>query len=162
VIPVRIVGLALDVKSQPVVILKPIGEDPGTGKMLPIWIGGQEATSILMAVEGTPPPRPLTHDLMRTMLEPSAPVEKVEITRLEEGNLYADLTCAPPNGVRVFDDRPSDSSALAMRTETQIWWPSGSRGARGRGRDGRGSGQEAEVAVVQRVPRNGGPEDFQV
>ncbi|MDX5398481.1 MAG: bifunctional nuclease family protein, partial [Actinomycetes bacterium] len=120
-IPVRIVGLALDVKSQPVVILKPLGEEPGQGRMLPIWIGGLEATAILMAVEGTPPPRPLTLDLMKSMLETlDAEVERVEITRLEEGTFFAEITVRSPGGLRVLDARPSDSIGLALRTGTQI------------------------------------------
>jgi uncharacterized protein len=73
VVQVRVVGLAVDSRSQPVILLKPILEEPGTGTMLPIWIGAQEATSIFIAVEGAEAtsifiavegaeaPRPLVH-----------------------------------------------------------------------------------------------------
>lgn len=162
-IPVRIVGLALDTKSQPVVILKPIGEEPGEGKMLPIWIGGQEATSILMAVEGTPPPRPLTLDLMRTMLENlGAEVERVEITRLEEGTFFAEITVRTPAGLRTFDARPSDSIGLALRTDTQIWVAEAVLEEAGVADETAGAAdEEAEVAAFSEFLETVDPEDFQ-
>ena len=62
---VRIASLALDPRSnQPVIVLKPIDEEPGEGRLLPIWIGHPEATAILLAIEGVEPPRPMTHDLL--------------------------------------------------------------------------------------------------
>ncbi|WP_051369605.1 bifunctional nuclease family protein [Phycicoccus elongatus] len=68
-VQVRAAGVALDQSGQHVILLKPIDELPGEGRILPIWIGAQEATSILIAVEGAATPRPLAHDLMRAMLE---------------------------------------------------------------------------------------------
>ena len=56
---VRVAGVALDPTGQHVILLKPIGELAGEGRLLPIWIGAQEATSILVAVEGADVPRPL-------------------------------------------------------------------------------------------------------
>lgn len=162
-IPVRIVGLALDVKSQPVVILKPLGEEPGQGRMLPIWIGGLEATAILMAVEGTPPPRPLTLDLMKAMLETlDAEVERVEITRLEEGTFFAEVTVRSPGGLRVLDARPSDSIGLALRTGTQIWVAEAVfEEAAIPDQTGEAADEEAEVAAFSEFLEHVDPEDFQ-
>ena len=73
VVQVRVLGLALDEAGQHVLLVKPLGEPPGTGRMLPIWIGSLEATSIMVALQGTPVPRPLAHDLMRSLLEGAGP-----------------------------------------------------------------------------------------
>src|SRR6476620_9279286 len=67
-VQVRVAGVALDATQQHVILLKPIDELPGSGQILPIWIGQQEATSILIAIEGAEVPRPLAHDLMRSMI----------------------------------------------------------------------------------------------
>ncbi|NEK79536.1 MAG: bifunctional nuclease family protein, partial [Xanthomonas perforans] len=72
------------------ILLKPVDTDAGGDRVLPVWIGAQEAMSILVAIEGTPPPRPLAHDLMTAMLgELSASVDRVEVTHLEEGTFHA-------------------------------------------------------------------------
>ena len=162
-IPVRIVGLALDTKSQPVVILKPLGEEPGEGKMLPIWIGGQEATSILMAVEGTPPPRPLTLDLMKAMLDHlDAEVDRVEITRLDDGTFYAEITVRTPEGVHVLDARPSDSIGLALRTGAQLWVAEAVFEEAGVvDETPQTADEDAEVAAFSEFLENVNPEDFQ-
>lgn len=121
-VQVRVVALAVDTRSQPVVLLKPILDEPGTGKMLPIWIGAQEATSIFIATEGATVPRPLSHDLMKTLLEAlHADLERVDVTRIEEGTFYAELTLRTTDGPLVLDSRPSDAIALAARFDAPIW-----------------------------------------
>ena len=121
-VQVRVVGLAVDSRSQPVILLKPILEEPGTGTMLPIWIGAQEATSIFIAVEGAEAPRPLAHDLMKTLLDTvGAEVERVEVTKIEGGTFYAEITLRTREGRRILDARPSDSIALAARVDAPIW-----------------------------------------
>ena len=90
--------------------------------MLPVWIGGQEATSILIAVEGQQAPRPLSHDLITTLFAAvGARVERVDVTRIEEGTFYAELTLTTPSGPQVLDSRPSDAIALALRADAPIW-----------------------------------------
>jgi uncharacterized protein len=121
-VQVRVAGVALDSAQQHVILLKPIGESAHTGVMLPVWIGAQEATSILVAVEGVTPPRPLAHDLMARLLEAlEGTVERVEVTRVQEGTFYAEVTLFTPHGLRVIDARPSDAIALASRTDASIW-----------------------------------------
>ena len=120
---VRIASLAVDPRSnQPVLLLKPLNEEPGTGRLLPIWIGQPEATSILLALEGTEMPRPLTHDLMKGLLDAlGSDLERVEITRVDEGTFYATLTLRTDTDTLIVDARPSDSIALAIRMGAPIF-----------------------------------------
>lgn len=121
-VQVRVVALAVDSRSLPVVLLKPILDEPGSGNILPIWIGTQEATSILIATEGATARRPLTHDLMKSLLEAvQADLERVDITRIEEGTFYAEMTLQTRDGRLVLDARPSDAIALAARVDAPIW-----------------------------------------
>lgn len=121
-VQVRIVGVALDSRAQHLILLKPMDEEVGSGRMLPIWIGAQEATSILIAVEGAEAPRPLSHDLMKTLIEAvGASVERVDVTKIEDGTFYAELQLRTPHGSLVIDSRPSDAIALAARTDAPIW-----------------------------------------
>ena len=119
---VRVAGVALDPTGQHVILLKPIGELAGEGRLLPIWIGAQEATSILVAVEGADVPRPLAHDLMRSLLDSvGASVTGVAVTRIDEGTFFAEVTLSTALGERVIDARPSDAVALASRVDAPIW-----------------------------------------
>ena len=122
VVQVRVLGLALDEAGQHVLLIKPIGEPTGSGRMLPIWIGALEATSIMVALQGTPVPRPLAHDLMRSLLEgANAQVQSVEVTRIDDGTYYAEITLDTAQGIRIVDARPSDAVALATRVGAPIW-----------------------------------------
>lgn len=121
-IPVRVLGVALDAAGQHIILLKPLLEEAGVGRVLPIWIGAQEATSILIAVAGERAPRPLSHDLMKAMLERlDAEVERVEVTRIEEGTFYAEITLVTAHGKLVIDARPSDAVALGVRVEAPLF-----------------------------------------
>jgi bifunctional DNase/RNase len=116
---VKLEGLALDMTTNtPVVMLSPEGEE----KVLPIWIGHAEAWAIAMELSGVGSKRPLTHDLLRKVIETlQAKVERVEITELKEQTFYAvvHLTC---NGTRhKLDARPSDSIALALKVGCSIF-----------------------------------------
>lgn len=121
-VQVRVLGVALDAAGQHIILLKPLFEEPGEGRVLPIWIGTLEATSILLAVSGEQAPRPLTHDLMKTMLdELDADVERVEVTRIEDGTYFAEITLNSISGRHVIDARPSDSVALVVRTGAPLF-----------------------------------------
>lgn len=118
----RVAGVALDESGQHVLLLAPLDQEPGGERMLPIWIGALEATSILVAVEGATPPRPLAHDLMRALLDGAgATVERIEITRIDDGTYYAEITLVTELGIRTVDARPSDAVALASRVGATIW-----------------------------------------
>lgn len=118
-VPVRVLGVALDSAQQHVILLAPLADSSGT--VLPVWIGPQEAMSILVATEGAVTPRPLSHDLMVVMLRGlSASVDRIEITRLVEGTFYAEIHLNTPTGPFTIDARPSDAIALAARTDAPI------------------------------------------
>ncbi len=123
-IPVGIASLSVDsVSNQPVIILRPVDEEGVGGRLVPIWIGQNEATAILLALQDIEPPRPMTHDLLKTMIETlGAEVARVEITRIEGGTFFAIVALSGPGDV-VFeiDARPSDSIALAVRTGAPIF-----------------------------------------
>jgi len=121
-VQVRVIGIAVDPGAQPLILLKPLTDDEGGGRMLPIWIGPQEATSIFVAIEGAETPRPLSHDLMKALIEAmDARVERVDVTRIEAGTFYAEITLRTARGSRVIDSRPSDAIALAARVDAPIW-----------------------------------------
>ena len=112
---VSVVGVRVELPSQqPIVLLKEVDGD----RYLPIWIGAVEATAIAFAQQGVVTARPMTHDLLRDLLDAlDRPLRSVTITDLRDGVFYAEL--AFDGGVRV-SARPSDAIALAMRTGTSI------------------------------------------
>lgn len=121
-IQVELTSLAVDTRGLPVVLLKPASPQADLGVILPIWIGGQEATAIMIAIQGAEMARPMSYDLMAQLLEAlDASVSGVAVTRLEEGTFYAEVSLSSPQGPRVIDARPSDSIALALRVEAPIF-----------------------------------------
>ncbi|GAC1324855.1 MAG: bifunctional nuclease family protein [Mycobacteriales bacterium] len=111
-----VVGVRVELPSnQPIVLLKEAGGD----RYLPIWIGAVEATAIAFAQQGVVTARPMTHDLMRDVLDAlDAKLKAVHITDLREGVFYAELVF--DGGVQV-SARPSDAIALAMRAQVTIY-----------------------------------------
>jgi uncharacterized protein len=114
-----IYGVSFDmVGKQPIVLLRTLD---GT-KFLPIWIGHPEAAAILMKLQGTPTPRPMTHDLVTEMLgELNASVSKVAVTELRENTFYAQITLRVNGSEIEIDSRPSDAIALAVRADAKIF-----------------------------------------
>jgi uncharacterized protein len=110
-----VVGVRVELPSQqPIVLLKETAGD----RYLPIWIGAVEATAIAFAQQGVVTARPMTHDLLRDLLDAlDRPLRTVTITDLREGVFYAELQF--DDGVTV-SARPSDAIALAMRTGAVI------------------------------------------
>jgi bifunctional DNase/RNase len=113
--PLDVVGVRVEMPSnQPLVLLRETDGD----RYLPIWIGAAEAAAIAFAQQGVVPPRPLTHDLLRDVVEAlGQELTEVRITDLREGVFYADLVFA--NGTEV-SARPSDAIAYALRAGAQI------------------------------------------
>src|SRR5512145_698452 len=112
-------GLTLDpVTKTPIVILK----DPDNKLNLPIWIGLLEATAMATELEGIKMARPMTHDLLRNLLdELGAAVEAIEVTDLRDNTYYA-LIHLEVGGQRLaIDCRPSDAISLALRTKSPIY-----------------------------------------
>ena len=121
-VPVRVLGLAVDSGMQPVVLLTPLDAADGPRTLVPIWVGTQEAASISVAVSGEEPPRPLSHDLMKRLLDTvGASVDRVDVTRIEDGTFYAELSLTTGTGRVVLDCRPSDAIALAARAGAPLF-----------------------------------------
>ncbi|MBW4040972.1 MAG: bifunctional nuclease family protein [Acidobacteria bacterium] len=121
-VPVRVLGLAVDGAGQPVVLLTPLVGGSGPRTLVPIWVGEQEAASISIAVSGEEAPRPLSHDLMKRLLDTvGATVDRVDITRIEEGTFFAALTLATREDAVTLDCRPSDGIALAARVGAPLF-----------------------------------------
>jgi uncharacterized protein len=112
-------GLTLDpVTKTPIVILK----DTENKLNLPIWIGLLEATAMATEIEGIKMARPMTHDLLKTILgEVGCAVESVEITELKENTYYASVHLNLSGRQVMIDSRPSDAIALALRTKSPIY-----------------------------------------
>ncbi len=91
-------------------------------RRLPIVIGLLEASSIKMKISGVEPPRPLTHDLLKSAIENlDAKVEKVIIDKLLDNTFHAKLVLKTNGTTKIIDARPSDSIALAVRTKSPIF-----------------------------------------
>ena len=112
---VEVVGVRVEMPSnQPIVLLKEIDGI----RYLPIWVGAAEATAIAFAQQGVLPPRPLTHDLFKLVIEElGSKIMKVELTDLINGVFYADLIL---QGGERISARPSDAIALAVRSSCEI------------------------------------------
>lgn len=92
-----------------------------TDEVLPIFIGIEEATSIAHGLEAEDIGRPLTHDLLLDVMEElGGRVDRVEVRAIEDGTYYADLHIETPRDMTIVDARPSDSLALAARTNAPI------------------------------------------
>lgn len=101
--------------STPIVLLRELEGD----RYLPIWIGSSEASAIAFAQQGVTPARPLTHDLLRDVLEATGRrLDQVRITGLREGTYYAVLVL--DDGTEI-DSRPSDAIAVALRAGANIY-----------------------------------------
>lgn len=117
---VVIKALLVDPSSNsPVVLLK----DRASQKAIPIWIGEPEAVSIAFGLQSEEFPRPLTHVLMKQMIEQlNARVEKVIIRCVRDGTFFASIHVRDAEGALMeFDARPSDSLALSLRAGCQIF-----------------------------------------
>lgn len=112
-------GLTLDpVTKAPIVIL----QDRDNKLNLPIWIGLLEATAMATELEGIKMSRPMTHDLLRNLLnELGATVECVQITDLKDNTYFAAIHLRVNGDLRLIDSRPSDAISLALRTKSPIY-----------------------------------------
>lgn len=103
---------------QQVVILK----EKATERYLPIWIGPAEAEAIRLKLQGVNVPRPLTHDLLYSMIDAlGASVSSIIINDLKSDTFYAKIILNVDGGQMEVDSRPSDAMALAVRAEVPIY-----------------------------------------
>ncbi len=115
----KIKGLMIDpITNMPIIILR----DPASSAVLPIWVGIFEANAIALQIEKIVTPRPMTHDLLKSMISGlRATVEKVVITDLKDNTFYALIFLNYEGKILPIDSRPSDAIALALRTGSPIF-----------------------------------------
>jgi len=118
VIRLSLIGVRVEVPTnQPIVLLR---EEDGT-RFLPIFIGSPEATAIVYALQGMETPRPMTHDLFKTVLDGlDVKLLRVEITALHDGTFYAEIEFERDGKASRISSRPSDAIALAVRFGAEV------------------------------------------
>lgn len=118
-IELNLVGVRVELPTnQPIVLLK---ERDGE-RYLPIWIGAVEATAIAFALQGVETQRPMTHDLMKSILEEvGVTVDMISIVELREGTFYSSIRLTSNGSTYEISSRPSDAIALAVRTGVPIY-----------------------------------------
>ncbi len=114
-----IYGVSFDmIGKQPIVLLKTVEGN----RFLPIWIGHAEAAAILMKLQGTESPRPMTHDLLTDLIgELQAEVARVTVTEMRDNTFYALIRLSTVGPDVEVDARPSDAIAVAVRTGAPIF-----------------------------------------
>ena len=118
-VEMKIRGLMMDpVTNMPIVILK----DLGGSTMLPIWVGVYEANAIALEIEKVSTPRPMTHDLIKTLLMGlNTSLRKVVVSELKDDTFYAVIWLDRDGELISVDSRPSDALALALRLDCPIY-----------------------------------------
>ena len=119
-IEMKVMGIALDTRTgSPIVVL----HDIDNRRALPIWIGSAEASSIIRKIENLEVARPMTHDLIISMVKKTGySIQKVEINDVEKETYYATIFLEDNSGnIIEIDSRPSDAIAIAIRVEAPIY-----------------------------------------
>jgi bifunctional DNase/RNase len=118
-IEMKIKGLMIDpITNMPIVILKNVSGE----SVLPIWVGIFEANAIALQVENITTPRPMTHDLIKSILDDlGATLQKIVICELKDSTFYANLFINRNGETVKIDSRPSDAIALALRADASIF-----------------------------------------
>lgn len=118
-IEMKVMGIALDTRTgSPIVVL----HDLDNRKALPIWIGSAEASAIIRKIENLGVVRPMTHDLIVSIIEKTGyKLDRIEINNVEKETYYATLYLQNAEEVIEIDSRPSDAIAVAMRMNAPIF-----------------------------------------
>lgn len=116
----ELIGVRVELPTNtPIALLR---ERDGARRVLPIFIGGPEATAIAFALEEVTTPRPMTHDLLKDLLDDlGVSVESVTVTEMRDRTFYAEIELHGADGVHRVSSRPSDAIALAVRSGTPIY-----------------------------------------
>lgn len=119
-VEMELVGVRVDMPSNtPVLLLR---EQEGDRRMLAIMIGGPEAQAIAFALDGVETRRPMTHDLITTLMDRlGAQLDRIEISALADDIFYADLILHTATDTHTVSARPSDAMAIAVRVGTRIF-----------------------------------------
>jgi uncharacterized protein len=118
-IEMTIKGLMVDpITNMPIIILR----DNDGQRVLPIWVGIFEANAIALQMENIATPRPMTHDLLRNIIQDlNGTVRKIVVSDLRDNTFYALIYVETPTETVAIDARPSDAIALALRTQASIF-----------------------------------------
>src|SRR4026207_436004 len=118
-IEMTIKGLMVDpITNMPIIILR----DKEGQKVLPIWVGIFEANAIALQIENISTPRPMTHDLLRNVIQDlKASVQKIVVSDLQDNTFYALIYLSLADDTVAIDARPSDAIALALRARAPIF-----------------------------------------
>jgi bifunctional DNase/RNase len=118
-IEMTIKGLMVDpITNMPIIILR----DSDGQRVLPIWVGIFEANAIALQMENIATPRPMTHDLLRNVIQDlNGTVRKIVVSDLRDNTFYALVYVETPIETIAIDARPSDAIALALRTQAPIF-----------------------------------------
>jgi uncharacterized protein len=118
-IEMELTGVRVELPTnQPIVLLR---EREGE-RYLPIWIGAAEAAAIALSLQGIATPRPMTHDLLKNILDDlSVEVRRIVVTELRDSTFYATIELQRRDESFEVSSRPSDAIALAVRTSTPIF-----------------------------------------
>ncbi|MBI1986898.1 MAG: bifunctional nuclease family protein [Nitrospinae bacterium] len=118
-IEMKVKGLTLDpLTNMPIVILKDLEEQ----RALPIWVGIFEANAIALEMEKVPTPRPMTHDLIKNILDGiKAKVNRIVVNDLKDNTFYAIISLNINHSEVIIDSRPSDAIAIALRVNAPIY-----------------------------------------
>lgn len=118
-VEMKVAGITIDpLTSTPIVILKDLEEK----RAIPIWIGLFEASAIATRLENVTFSRPMTHDLLKNVIERlNARLLKIEINDLKNNTYFAEMHLATEDDVIIIDSRPSDAIAVALRMDAPIY-----------------------------------------
>ena len=118
-VKLKVHGVVSDPKTETqIVILR----DEKNLEILPIWVGVAEGNSIRFALEGVIPPRPMSHDLLKGLIEQlGAQVQKIVVNEMKNNTYYATIYLKTGQNIHTVDSRPSDAIALALRTTAPIY-----------------------------------------
>jgi hypothetical protein len=119
-VEMELLGVRLELPANaPILLLREVA---GQRRVLPIYIGGEEAKAIALALERVATPRPMTHDLMKDLLEDlGATVERIVVTELRDSTFYAEIELRAAGRAHKVSSRPSDAVALAVRVNSSIF-----------------------------------------
>ena len=118
-IEMKVEGLTLDpLTNMPIIILK----DLDGNRALPIWVGFFEANAIALEIEKIATPRPMTHDLMKNLInDMKAEIKHILVSELKDNTFYAEISLLSGGDTLKIDSRPSDAIALALRVKAPIY-----------------------------------------
>lgn len=158
-IEMELTGVRVELPSnQPIVLLR---ERDGE-RYLPIWIGASEAAAIALSLQGVQTPRPMTHDLMKTILDDlSVQVQRIVVSELRESTYYATIHLVQSGESIEVSSRPSDAIALAVRMSVPIFAQEDVLAEASILIPGEDGEQEEEVERFREFLDNVRPEDFE-